>query len=134
VTLLLVRHAEPVPPGDPAFEENERPLSATGRAQAESLADELARPGVTAVYTSPYLRAAQTIEPLAERLGLAERHRTSVGIVASHGNAIALAIHRLAPGRVDFAFWRAMPMPAVYRVEPDGRAAGPGLDVAPGAG
>lgn len=51
-------------------DQDERPLSDFGweqaRAQAEALADEK----IDALYSSPALRARQTLEPLAERLGL----------------------------------------------------------------
>lgn len=70
MTIILVRHAEPVAPGDPAHEENSRPLSRRGRVQAERLADELAGEPLAAIYSSPYPRAVQTVEPLAERLSL----------------------------------------------------------------
>jgi 2,3-bisphosphoglycerate-dependent phosphoglycerate mutase len=73
VTIFLVRHAEPVAPGDPRFQENERPLTGAGRRQAELLAEELAGQSVTAVYSSPYPRAVQTVEPLARRLELEVR-------------------------------------------------------------
>jgi 8-oxo-dGTP diphosphatase len=53
-------------PGD----QNERPLSDFGRQQAEALADALVGEGIDALYSSPALRSRQTIEPLAERLGL----------------------------------------------------------------
>jgi 2,3-bisphosphoglycerate-dependent phosphoglycerate mutase len=183
VTLLLVRHAEPVAPGIAGYEENERPLSEAGRTQSLRLAERLAGAGITAIYSSPYPRARQTVEPLAERLRLpvaivpdlrerllgtgplpdwlghverswadfsyaleggesaaeaqarvwrvleplAERHRSQVAVVASHGNLIALALHRIVAAGVDVEFWRAMPMPAVYWAEPDGRVTGPGL-------
>lgn len=70
MTVLLVRHAEPVAPGVPGYEENERPLSADGRRQADLLAERLMGEDISAVYSSPYPRARQTVEPLAERLGL----------------------------------------------------------------
>lgn len=183
MTLLLVRHAEPVAPGIAGYEENERPLSQAGRTQSLRLAERLAGAGITAIYSSPYPRARQTVEPLAERLRLpvaivpdlrerllgtgplpawldhverswadfsyeveggesaaeaqarvwrvleplVERHRSQVAVVASHGNLIALALHRLAGSSVDFDLWQTMPMPAVYAVEPDGRVSGPGL-------
>lgn len=183
MTLLLVRHAEPVAPGDPGYEENERPLSPRGRDQARALVERLVPMGITAVYASPYPRARQTVEPLAERLGqpvtivpdlrerllgtgplpdwlvhverswadfsyaldggessaaaqdrvwrvlepLSQRHREEFAVVASHGNLIALALHRVEGARVDFEFWRSMPMPAVYAVRPDGNVTGPGL-------
>jgi broad specificity phosphatase PhoE len=68
--IVLVRHAEAVAPSDPRYEENDRPLTGAGRREAERLADELADEAVAAVYSSPYPRAVQTVEPLARRLGL----------------------------------------------------------------
>jgi 2,3-bisphosphoglycerate-dependent phosphoglycerate mutase len=68
--IVLVRHAEAVAPSDPRYEENDRPLADAGRRDAERLADQLATEAVTAVYSSPYPRAVQTVEPLARRLGL----------------------------------------------------------------
>jgi 2,3-bisphosphoglycerate-dependent phosphoglycerate mutase len=70
MTLMLVRHAEPVPPGTAGYEENQRPLSAAGRSAAAALADELAGLPVTAICSSPYPRALQTVQPLGQRLGL----------------------------------------------------------------
>jgi 2,3-bisphosphoglycerate-dependent phosphoglycerate mutase len=70
VTILLVRHAEPIAPGDPRYQENDRPLSSRGRLQAEQLRDELADAALAAVYSSPYPRALQTVQPLARLHGL----------------------------------------------------------------
>jgi 2,3-bisphosphoglycerate-dependent phosphoglycerate mutase len=70
--VLLVRHAAPVPPWSPGWEErdDERPLTAEGRLAAEQLADELEPYVITSVYSSPYIRAVETITPTAERRGL----------------------------------------------------------------
>ena len=67
---MLVWHAEAVAPSDPRYEENDRPLAVAGRRDAERLADELAAEAVAAIYSSPYPRAVQTVEPLARRLGI----------------------------------------------------------------
>jgi 8-oxo-dGTP diphosphatase len=48
-----------------------RPLSKPGRAQAEGLVELLAKRELARLYTSPYVRCAQTLEPLAAHLGLA---------------------------------------------------------------
>jgi broad specificity phosphatase PhoE len=70
--VLLVRHAEPIPPGSPGWEErdDDRPLTEAGRQAALELADELEPYVITRVYSSPYRRAMETVEPTAERRGL----------------------------------------------------------------
>ena len=56
--------------------QDERPLTDFGHTQAQAQCDALADetteglPPISALYSSPALRARQTIEPLAERLGL----------------------------------------------------------------
>jgi 2,3-bisphosphoglycerate-dependent phosphoglycerate mutase len=68
--VLLVRHAESVPVGTPEVHEDERPLTDAGRRAAETLAAELDGWEVTAVYSSPYARAVETVTVLARRRGL----------------------------------------------------------------
>lgn len=67
--LIIVRHATPLLPGAPGFEErdNERPLSEEGIRQADELAFELDAYGLSAVYSSPFARAMQTVQPVAAR-------------------------------------------------------------------
>jgi 2,3-bisphosphoglycerate-dependent phosphoglycerate mutase len=48
-----------------------RQLSEVGRQQAERVADLLEGHDVAAIVSSPYTRAIQTVQPLADRLGLA---------------------------------------------------------------
>jgi 2,3-bisphosphoglycerate-dependent phosphoglycerate mutase len=70
--ILLVRHAEPISVGAPGWEErdDDRPLTDAGRQAAQDLADELEPFVITGVYCSPYRRAMETVEPIAERRGL----------------------------------------------------------------
>ncbi|HET6381122.1 MAG TPA: histidine phosphatase family protein [candidate division Zixibacteria bacterium] len=70
--VLLVRHAAPVLPGTEGWEERdpERPLTEEGERQAEELADELEPYSISAIYSSPYRRAVQTVEPVARRRGM----------------------------------------------------------------
>ena len=68
--VLLVRHAEPVPVGTPDIHDDDRPLTDAGRSAADELAAELDGWEVTAIYSSPYERAVQTVTVLAERRGL----------------------------------------------------------------
>ena len=68
--LLLVRHAESVPPTPGGPGELDRPLSTRGVEQARALVDELAGHAPRRVPSSPYARAVATVRPTADRLGL----------------------------------------------------------------
>jgi 2,3-bisphosphoglycerate-dependent phosphoglycerate mutase len=70
LTILLVRHAAPIPPGTPGVEDNDRPLASKGLQDAERLADWRGAVRIDKIYSSPYRRAFQTLEPLAKRRGL----------------------------------------------------------------
>ncbi len=67
--IVLVRHATPIPPGTPGWEErdDERPLSEDGLRDADELAFELDPYLFHAVYSSPYARSVQTVTPTAAR-------------------------------------------------------------------
>jgi broad specificity phosphatase PhoE len=72
--IILVRHGQTAW-NEGAGEERFRgrmdlPLDATGHAQAAALAARLNRESIAALYTSPLLRARQTIEPLAAQRSL----------------------------------------------------------------
>jgi len=68
-TLLLVRHAKAGRRVDWAGPDDERPLLAEGRAQAERIAALLPLHGVTRLHAVPRTRCTATLEPLAARLG-----------------------------------------------------------------
>ncbi|MDQ3747113.1 MAG: histidine phosphatase family protein, partial [Acidobacteriota bacterium] len=75
--VLLVRHGQSQGNAERRFGgHSPTPLSELGRRQAEATARALASEGVTAIYSSDLLRAAQTAEPLARMTGL-EINRTS---------------------------------------------------------
>jgi broad specificity phosphatase PhoE len=108
-TIILVRHAEKqAQEGDPS-------LDSRGRARAEALARSLADAGVTGLSATPYRRTQQTLQPLAEGLGieveiqpvdladpkayardlvaaLLERHRGGTVVVAGHSNTVPLLL------------------------------------------
>ena len=63
-TFILVRHAEKLDSSA------ESPLSDTGRKRAVILADTLAPMGITAIYCPALTRNLETVQPLADRLGL----------------------------------------------------------------
>jgi 2,3-bisphosphoglycerate-dependent phosphoglycerate mutase len=68
--VLLVRHARSTPPETSAqagTSEADQPLTEEGRAAAERLADQLDGFSLDAVYSSPYQRAVETVQPAADR-------------------------------------------------------------------
>lgn len=64
-TFVLVRHAEKAthPPEDP-------PLNPRGEQRTAQLTEMLAESGITAIYSTDFVRTRETVRPLAERLGL----------------------------------------------------------------
>ena len=68
--VFLVRHGKAGSRSRWAEDDRLRPLSKTGRDQAEALAELLATAGVTKIVSSPYVRCVQTVRPLALALGL----------------------------------------------------------------
>jgi len=70
-TLLLVRHGETDWNAEGRVQgHTDRPLNDFGRRQAKELADRLAGEGADAIYTSDLVRAKETADIVAERLGL----------------------------------------------------------------
>jgi 2,3-bisphosphoglycerate-dependent phosphoglycerate mutase len=68
--VLLVRHAEPVPFGSQGVSDDDRPLSDAGRVAADELASELEVYTISAIYSSPYPRALETVAPIARGRGM----------------------------------------------------------------
>jgi 8-oxo-dGTP diphosphatase len=67
-------------------DDTQRPLTKAGRRQAEALADRLAGAGVKTLWSSPYVRCVQSLEPLADRLGLTLKadDRLAEGVDVEH--------------------------------------------------
>jgi phosphohistidine phosphatase SixA len=70
VAHYLIRHAKAGSRGKWNGVDEERPLTAIGLAQARALADRLQKVDPPRLLSSPYVRCVQTLEPLAERLGV----------------------------------------------------------------
>ena len=69
-TVLIVRHGLAGRKSRYKGDDDKRPLDKRGRAQAESLVGQLLAFGATSVYSAPRTRCRQTVEPLAEELGV----------------------------------------------------------------
>jgi 8-oxo-(d)GTP phosphatase len=78
-TLLLVRHAKAGSRSEWDGPDDERPLEGKGRRQAKQLAEVLPLFAPAAVLTARPTRCRQTVEPLAERLGLAVEELPELG-------------------------------------------------------
>ena len=76
-TVLLVRHGSAGDRESWRGRDQDRPLDPTGEEQARALVDVLAAYAPSRVLTAPPERCAQTVAPLAARLGLALEHAPS---------------------------------------------------------
>jgi 2,3-bisphosphoglycerate-dependent phosphoglycerate mutase len=111
-TVIVVRHAEKssTPRDNP-------PLTEQGQARAAALARILRSAGVTAIYSSPFLRTLQTVQPLARQLGLSidqvdakeikglvdkvlKDHSGQVVVISGHSNTVPLIVEALGAGTI----------------------------------
>lgn len=115
MAFLLVRHAKAGRRAEWDQPDDLRPLSPTGERQAQGLVGALAATATKRILTSPARRCIQTVEPLAEHLGLpVEEHpalaesadfeqtwalmldlAAADALGCTHGNLIDLALDRL---------------------------------------
>jgi 8-oxo-dGTP diphosphatase len=82
-SFYVVRHAKAGSRGHWTGDDRLRPLSSKGFKQAEELVKVLRRFSITAIYSSPYLRCVQTVEPLARARKL--ELKTSIELAEGHG-------------------------------------------------
>lgn len=141
MALHLVRHGSAGDRDEWDGPDADRPLTDKGRRQADALADRFVDAGVQRVLSSRYARCVQTVEPLADRLGLAvERHPALAEearvpdllalleelaheevAVCTHGNLIPSVLDRLARrGAVLVADRPACAKGSVWTLHPDG--------------
>jgi 8-oxo-dGTP diphosphatase len=98
MSLYLVRHAKAGDRHDWAGKDHLRPLSKRGRQQAGAIADALADAGIARIITSPFVRCRETVEPLAQRLGI--EMETSDALVEGAGSHNALDLIEKLAGEV----------------------------------
>ncbi|MCB0971724.1 MAG: histidine phosphatase family protein [Acidimicrobiales bacterium] len=97
--LYLIRHAHAGSRSAWDGDDTRRPLSARGEGQARAIAAQLADAGIDLLWTSSYLRCRQTLEPLADHLGL--EIADSVAFTEGGAGPVALdaALEAAADGR-----------------------------------
>jgi 8-oxo-dGTP diphosphatase len=89
--LLLVRHARAGERSEWQGDDRERPLDRRGVEQAEALVGLLEQLPVAAIYSSPYRRCIQTVEPLASKRGLGIEQRDELGEEQQSTEGVELA-------------------------------------------
>lgn len=70
MTVYIVRHAKAGSRGDWHGPDDLRPLTKNGRRQADWVAAQLEGEPVKRIVSSPFLRCVESVQPLADRLGL----------------------------------------------------------------
>ena len=112
--VIVVRHAERADGGAGAGTgtmtgQTDPPLSAAGTVRAQTLVKTLGDAGITAIYTTEYVRTQDTVKPLAAKLGLTPQtmpardtaalaaklksaHAADVVLVAGHSNTVPAII------------------------------------------
>ena len=82
-TFYVVRHAKAGSRGHWTGDDRVRPLSKKGQKQATDLVDQFASFPVRAIYSSPFLRCMQTVEPLSRARKLAVN--STIELAEGHG-------------------------------------------------
>jgi phosphohistidine phosphatase SixA len=88
--VFLVRHADAGHRSSWLGDDAKRPLDDRGRRQAERLVDQLEPQEISHIFSSPYLRCTQTVEPLALARRLPIEHRRELAEGASRDDVLAL--------------------------------------------
>ena len=96
-TIYVVRHAKAGSRGHWTGDDRQRPLSKKGIKQADALIEILQPFPITAVYSSPFLRCVQTVEPLARALKLPVKQTPSL----AEGHGLAGAVELIGDPRLD---------------------------------
>lgn len=96
-TFYVVRHAKAGSRGHWTGDDRQRPLSKKGIKQAEALVEILAPFPITAVYSSPFLRCVQTVEPLARARKLPLKQTPSL----AEGHGLAGAMEFIGDPKLD---------------------------------
>jgi 8-oxo-dGTP diphosphatase len=96
--LLLVRHGSAGDPHAWHGDDDDRPLDARGRAQAQLIADVLPSYGPRRIVCAPPLRCRDTIAPLARKLGLTVELDDAVGEQGAPAHPDRHVLELIVPG------------------------------------
>ena len=141
-SFYVVRHAKAGSRSHWTGDDRKRPLSRKGRKQAEELVDLLEDFKIRAIYSSPYLRCVQTVEPLARELrfeialapelaegrGLRGLYRffddpkLGAAVLCTHGDLVWELVEDLTNRRVLPAFREDFDKGSTWAVEVEGGA------------
>lgn len=99
MSLFLIRHAKAGKRSQWDADDSLRPLVEIGLKQSESIAESIVRLSPTALFSSPYVRCMQTLQPLAQLRGLTVQ---SHHLLAEGADFVATVewIHTLSDGTV----------------------------------
>jgi 8-oxo-dGTP diphosphatase len=97
VSVFVIRHAKAGSRRNWDGNDRDRPLSKTGRRQADALVKPLASTRGAAIVSSPYLRCVESVEPLAEEWEVAITPDRRLAEGAGPAGALAL-VRELAAG------------------------------------
>ena len=95
---VLVRHGLAGEKGAWRGSDDRRPLTPAGQIQAVRLAEALGDLGLTGLWSSPSERCRQTLNPLAERLGLPVQDNPALSVDAEVADVLAFLSSRDAAG------------------------------------
>jgi 8-oxo-dGTP diphosphatase len=96
-TFYVVRHAKAGSRGHWTGDDRQRPLSKKGIKQAEAMVEILAPFPITAIYSSPFLRCIETVEPLARARQLPVKQTPSL----AEGHGLAGAMELMGDPKLD---------------------------------
>jgi 8-oxo-dGTP diphosphatase len=98
-TFYVVRHAKAGSRSHWPEDDRLRPLSKKGQTQAESLVSVLEPFEISAIFSSPFLRCVQSVEPLARSLKLPLKETKAL----AEGHGLAGAMQFISDPRLDNA-------------------------------
>ena len=125
-TLFLFRHGAAGDRSKWTGVDAVRPLTKKGRRQAAALAESLADRGIEKIYSSPYTRCVQSVEPLAEAIGakvvehdaLAEGPDIDAAYDLTHGlvgyNAVLCSHGDVIPAVINRMMWAGLTLESPF--------------------